>query len=81
MELVMRRGSRHETAHLELLRQREPGLVEIRGGAAAFDATQRAMQDGAPIIFPGELRADLWMGIADLLHRIEGPSDLGDCFY
>ena len=63
-DLAMRRGLAHEAAHLELLRAREPGLVEIARDDGAHDATRRAMRDGAPIIFQGELLADPWMGIA-----------------
>ena len=81
MELVIRRGLAHEAAHLDRLRSREPGLVEIERNDAARDATWRAMQSGAPIIFQGELHAAPWMGIADFLHRMDGASILGDHFY
>jgi uncharacterized protein len=81
MELVIRRGLEHEANYLSLLRLREPGLVEIPHGADAHDATRRAMHDGAPIIFQGELRADPWMGIADFLHRMDGSCTLGNHFY
>jgi uncharacterized protein len=84
MELVFRRGLEHEAAHLGRLKALHPGLVEIArgdGGDGAHDATWRAMRDGAPVIFQGELRADPWMGIADFLHRMDGPCNLGAYFY
>jgi predicted RecB family nuclease len=81
MELVFRRGLEHEAAHLARLRLLHPDLVEIERGDGAFDATWRAMQLGAPVIFQGELRADPWMGIADFLHRMDGPCTLGTHFY
>lgn len=56
-ELVMRRGLAHEAAHLELLRAREPGLVEIKQGDGAHDATRSAMRDGAPVLFPTTTQA------------------------
>jgi predicted RecB family nuclease len=81
MNLVIRRGLEHEARHLAGLRSRETGLVEIPRGDGAYEATRRAMQDGAPVIFQGELRADPWMGIADFLHRMDGPCTLGAHFY
>ncbi|MDB4915960.1 MAG: family RecB-like putative nuclease [Gemmatimonadetes bacterium] len=81
MELVIRRGLAHEAAHLEHLRSTEPHLVEIARTDTAYHDTQTAMRSGAPIIFQGELRAGAWMGIADFLHRVDGPSALGDYFY
>lgn len=81
MDLVIRRGMEHEAAHLASLRAREPGLVEIPRDDSAYDATRRALQDGAPIIFQAELHADPWMGIADFLHRMDGASNLGAHFY
>jgi uncharacterized protein len=81
MDLIIRRGLEHEANYLNLLRLREPGLVEIPRDATAHDATKRAMHDGAPVIFQGELRADPWMGIADFLHRMDGSCTLGSHFY
>lgn len=81
MELVIRRGLEHEARHLAGLRSREPGLVEIPKDDGAYEATRRAMQDGAPVIFQGELRAEPWMGIADFLHRMDGSCSLGSHFY
>ena len=80
-ELVIRRGLAHEAAHLEQLRANEPGLVEIARNDAAHDDTRTAMQVGAPIIFQGELRAGVWMGLADFLHARQGASALGSHFY
>ena len=81
MKLVMDRGLAHEAAHRDRLRSTEPGLVEIAAGESAREATWRAMQSGAPIIFQGELHAAPWWGIADFLHRLDGASDLGDYHY
>ena len=87
MELVFRRGLEHEAAWLAVLKARHPGLVEIArgdgsdGGDGAHDATWLAMKNGAPVIFQGELRAAPWMGIADFLHRLDGPCTLGTWFY
>ena len=81
MELVIRRGLEHEAAHLQNLKSREPALVEISRGETAHAETLAAMRNGAPIIFQGELRAAAWMGIADFLHRIPVPSQLGAYAY
>lgn len=81
MDLVIRRGIEHEAAHLARLRGGEPGPVEISRDDAAHDATWRALRDGAPIIFQGELRKGAWMGIAAFVHRIDGDCDLGAWFY
>ena len=81
MGLVIRRGLEHEAAHLAHLKTTEPHLVEIPRNDNAHAETLDAMRNGAPIIFQGELRATQWMGIADFLHRIDVPSQLGDHAY
>jgi uncharacterized protein len=81
MDLVIRRGLEHEAAHLAHLKSGEPNLVEIPRGDDAHTTTLNAMRNGAPIIFQGELRATPWMGIADFLHRIDVPSQLGNHAY
>ncbi len=81
LALAAKRGIAHEAAHLERLRTEEPGLVEVPRGDDAHSQTVRAMQEGAPIIFQGELLAEPWMGIADFLHRVEGESTLGAHYY
>lgn len=81
LELVVRRGLAHEAAHLERLRATAATVVEVPRGDEAHALTIAAMQAGAPVIFQGELRADPWMGIADFLHRVPGPSTLGEHYY
>jgi uncharacterized protein len=82
LKLAARRGLEHERAHLEQLKTRYPELVEIAENAIdRAAATLAAMRAGAPIIFQGHLMAGNWAGLADFLHRIEGPSALGDWHY
>ena len=81
MELVIRRGLEHEAAHLKHLKSAEPNLVQIPRAKSAHADTLTAMHNGAPIIFQGELHSPPWMGIADFLHRIPVPSQLGDFAY
>lgn len=82
MELAVRYGIDHEQAHLERLRAEVTHLVEIDPKESnAASATLAAMQAGADVIFQGVLEHGNWMGIADFLHRIEVPSELGTWAY
>jgi uncharacterized protein len=88
LELVGRKGTEHEIAYLDSLRdQFGADLVEITEGPdsslleQATAATKGAMARGAPLIYQAAFRDGNWIGYADFLRRIDGDSDLGDWSY
>jgi len=91
-QLVWAAGRAHERAYLESLRAGGKQVVdlvstpplEVRREVAA--RTLAAMRDGAEIIHNAtflELNGPggSWLGIADFLRRVDGPSDLGAWHY
>ena len=53
----------------------------IEVDAVSVSRTSEAMKAGAEIIAQGALEADGWIGRADILRRIETPSQLGSWSY
>ncbi|MQX15774.1 TM0106 family RecB-like putative nuclease [Sinorhizobium terangae] len=84
LEILRERGLKHEAEFLEHLKGQGleatliPG-VEVNDGTVA--ATLEAMRSGQPIIVQGALRDGRWIGRADVLRRIEQPSELGSWSY
>ncbi len=85
LEVVRRRGEKHETRYLDTLRAEGRSVVEIpRGcsttleGLRAWEAeTLAAMRAGADVIYQAAFFDGGWHGRADFLLRVEEPSDLG----
>jgi len=83
--LLQEKGFEHERAYLAQLRSEGRAVVEIpQDGSlgAKVEATRRAMQQGADVVYQGALMAEPWHGFSDFLLRINGvPSSLGDYAY
>jgi uncharacterized protein len=80
-------GEAHERRYLERLIEDGLEVVTIprpeRGSPpdAAVDATIAAMGAGAAVIYQAAFLHDRWLGYADFLLRVDGPSELGDYHY
>ncbi len=71
--LAARMGLDHELRYLNILRGREPRLVEIvRDEPADEGQTTAAMAAGAPVIFQAHLTSGAWHGYPDFLVRCHG---------
>ena len=74
--VLSRKGAEHERACREALKSTF-GLVHdvSRQGSweARVESTERAMQQGVPVIAQAALRASPWAGYADFLVRVEEP--------
>jgi predicted RecB family nuclease len=83
LALLQERGLAHEEAYVEHLRRSGVDVVELRDleGATAIDRTVLAMREGAGAIVQASLRDGRWGGRADVLIRIDEPSELGDWSY
>jgi predicted RecB family nuclease len=81
LELLRQRGLEHERAYVDSLRS-GARVVEIsRNAPDAFDATLRAMRDGADVVVQAKLEHGRWAGWADVLLRRPGESSFGGWHY
>ena len=84
LEILRERGQRHEQAFIEHLQTCGYEITVIEGfdiTDEAVEATIEAMREGKGIITQGALRYNRWSGRADILRRVEIPSDFGDWSY
>ena len=84
LEILRERGRRHEAAYIAHLQSSGLEIIEIPGVGiddASVAATLEAMRSGAEVIVQGALRQGRWVGRADVLRRVELPSDLGAWSY
>jgi uncharacterized protein len=87
LEILRRRGLRHEREHLERLRT-AGGVVEIPEPGSSLERiehaaarTLHAMKEGAGVIYQAVLFDGQWLGYADFLYRVDRRSDLGAWSY
>src|ERR1700681_906427 len=84
LQTLVERGIAHEQEYVETLKQSGISVVEIAGGGinpSQVDKTVAAMQAGADAIVQGAFLQGAWSGRADILRRVEMPSDLGTWSY
>ncbi len=85
--ILQRLGEEHEQRYVASLRARGLRVVAIAQGEPARDHeqesrdTRAAMRDGADVIVQARLAGDRLAGYADILRRVERPSDLGAWSY
>jgi predicted RecB family nuclease len=81
---LVERGERHEQSYVDHLRKSGHTLTVIEGSAVdqiAVSQTVAAMRAGWEIIVQGAVQAQEWGGRADVLQRVDTPSDLGAWSY
>jgi predicted RecB family nuclease len=84
LEVLVERGALHEQSYLDHLELNGLSITRVDGigvDASAVEQTLDSMRRGVPIIAQGALRAGRWGGRADVLRRIEKPSELGTWSY
>lgn len=83
--LLQEKGLEHERAYLARLREEGHTIVEVAGTESLshrIEATRRAMQGGASVVYQGALLSAPWHGFSDFLLRVDGVSSrLGDFAY
>ena len=80
LQILWERGARHEQGFVDHLKANGFAVTAIEGVGIDADAVTRtrdAMTAGAQIIVQGAFQTGRWGGRADVLRRIEKPSDLG----
>ncbi|MBI1318338.1 MAG: TM0106 family RecB-like putative nuclease [Candidatus Hydrogenedens sp.] len=84
LEVLRERGYRHERELVQHLVDQGLASVTVDGVDITDDAvaqTREAMEVGTDVIIQAALRHERWSGRADILRRVEKPSDLGDWSY
>ena len=84
LEALWARGKEHELAFVEHLKTQGLTIEVIDGVDVTDDAVARtiaAMQAGVDVIVQGALQNEHWAGRADILQRVETPSELGPWSY
>jgi uncharacterized protein len=84
MEILQERGFRHEAAFVEALSAQGIKIVHIPGvgiDEEGIRATREAMESGAEVVVQAALRDGVWSGRADILIRVDTPSELGGYSY
>jgi predicted RecB family nuclease len=84
LEVLWQRGLKHEGDYVAHLAHSGLQPVRIEGVGVdddAVEATLEAMRAGALAIVQGALRDGRWTGRADVLLRVERPSDFGPWSY
>jgi uncharacterized protein len=84
LEVLWKRGELHERGYVESLRAAGFGVVEIEGVGITptlVERTLAAMRAGAEVIVQGAFSHEVWSGRADVLRRVETPSELGKWSY
>ena len=83
-DILRARGSLHEEAYLDHLDREGHEIVQVNDiglNRKSADQTATAMRDGVAIISQGVLLHERWGGRADILWRVDKPSELGDWSY
>jgi uncharacterized protein len=80
LDALRERGLRHETAHEEHLRAKGLNVVRLTDRNDT-DAPIALMRQGADVIAQAPLSDGHFGGIADFLHKVLHPTDLGDYAY
>ena len=84
LEILWERGARFEQEYCSHLGATGLELVRIDGirvDDAALAQTSEAMRRGVPVILQAALASGRWRGRADVLRRVERPSNLGTWSY
>lgn len=84
LHLFRKRGAIHEQNYIRHLTEAGLGIIRIDGVGVtekAVSETLAAMKQGTDVIVQGALSGHGWAGRADILHRVDKPSAIGDWSY
>lgn len=79
LELLQQKGQEHEFSYIEHLKSQNLDVCELDGHSKS--ATMDAMNKGFEIIIQARFEKDGWIGIADILRKVNGESKLGKWYY
>ena len=84
LDVLRLRGAQHEADYLDHLRATGHEVVVVQGKGiddGSLGETLAAMRAGASVIAQAAMRAKPFVGRADVLRRVDKPSDLGPWSY
>ena len=84
LEALIERGFQHEAAYLDHLSDQGRVITRLPKAdnvTAGTEQTLAAMQAGADVIVQATLTSGRWLGVADVLLRVDSPSTLGEWSY
>ena len=84
LELLQKRGADHEEGYIQHLKAQGLKIVRIDGDTIEdlhVEQTVAAMRRGVEVIVQGALADGRWCGRADILRRVDAPSQLGGWSY
>lgn len=88
VDVIARKGEEHERAYVDRLRDEGRKVVTIAKSSGSRESLLRAdadtltaMRHGADYIYQAAFFDGRWIGYADLLERVDRPSDLGNHSY
>ena len=84
LAVLEERGFRHEAAYLSYLKDRGCDVLRDENGLdddGRLERTLYAMRSGAGAIAQADLKAGRWRGRADVLLKVDRPSNLGSWSY
>jgi predicted RecB family nuclease len=79
LAFIQEKGIEHEKAYIENLKTQGLNICELDGNSVK--QTTKAMQEGYDIITQARVTKDGYVGIADILKKVKGDSNLGDYHY
>lgn len=79
LAILEKRGRDHEEAYVKSLKSHGLSVTDLTNQPAK--ATLEAMSKGIDVIVQARLGDELWIGRADILRRIDKPSNLGSWSY
>ncbi|MGE3190979.1 MAG: TM0106 family RecB-like putative nuclease, partial [Vicinamibacterales bacterium] len=81
VDALRKKGLAHETRFVEWLRGQGLSVVDLSNAQDKRAATVEALRSGVDVVVQAALGDERWMGYADILRRVERPSDLGAWSY
>jgi predicted RecB family nuclease len=74
-------GDAHEQRYVASLRAKGLSVIDLKGKPDAHELTSSAMRDGVDVIVQAHLKGADLAGYADVLLRVERPSEFGTWSY
>ncbi len=81
LALLRKRGDDHEHAYVAFLRAQGKGVIDLKDVDDAAERTRQAMRGGAEVVVQARFEQAGLAGFADILLRVDRPSDLGTWSY
>ncbi len=81
LEILIERGMEFERAYLDHLKTQGLSIDEPESENHVRQRTITAMQNGIEVIYQAELSGGVWFGRADILIKVNKPSNLGHWSY